>query len=167
LIRSVQVVRAIPTSSAAWPARSAILIAFVLICLVSAAPASAHGAGYKVLDGGMVGVRATFDSGEPVANAPVLIFAPGETRAELTATTDRRGVICFAPDRAGVWVLQIRAEGGHGLRINLAVDESMLAAAPPGGIGSFTTWQKLVMALCVVWGFTATALLFRRRRREG
>jgi nickel transport protein len=144
-----------------------ITAAIVLICLLSAVPASAHGAGYELLDGGMVGVRATFDTGQPVANAEVLIFAPGETRAEMTASTDPRGVICFAPDRAGLWVLQIRAEGGHGLRINLEIDESMLASAPSSGAGSFTTWQKLVMALCVLWGFAATALLFRHRRREG
>jgi hypothetical protein len=61
-------------------------------------------------------------------------------------------------------VLQVRAEGGHGLRVNLEVGEAMLAAAPPGGAGSFSTWQKLAMAACVLWGLAATALYFSRRR---
>jgi len=139
---------------------------FVFVCLLSAASASAHGAEYELLDGGVVGVRATFDTGQPMADAPVLIFAPGESEARMTATTDPRGVVCFAPDRAGVWVLQVRAEGGHGLRVNLEVEESMLAASTAGNPGGFSTWQKLVMAVCVLWGFLATALFFRRRRGE-
>jgi nickel transport protein len=136
----------------------------MLISLLSATPALAHGTEYELLDGGVVGVRATFDTGRPMANAPVLIFAPGESGVQLTTTTDRRGVVCFAPDRAGLWVLQVRAEGGHGLRVNLEVEESMLAAPTGRGSSSFSTWQKLVMAVCVLWAFTATALFFRRRR---
>jgi nickel transport protein len=152
-----------PVSRAAFPA---VMVLSLLICLPSAAPAFAHGTEYELLDGGVVGVRASFDTGQPMANAPVLIFAPGENRVRLTTTTDSRGVVCFAPDRAGVWVLQVRSEGGHGLRVNLEVDESMLAASTVRGVGVFSTWQKLVMAICVLWGFVATALYFRRRRRE-
>jgi nickel transport protein len=147
-------------------ATTAIITGFVLICLLNPTPAAAHGAEYELLEGGVVGVRAAYDTGQPMANAPVLIFAPGENQAGLTTTTDRRGVVCFAPDRAGVWVLQVRAEGGHGLRVNLEVEESMLAAATSRSAGPFSTWQKLVMALCVLWGFAATALFFSRRRRE-
>jgi nickel transport protein len=148
---------------AAFPA---LILFFVSIFLLSAASAVAHGTEYEVLDGGVVGVRATFDTGQPMANSPVLIFPPGESQAQLTTTTDRRGVVCFAPDRPGVWVLQVRAEGGHGLRVNLEVEESMLAASTIRGQGGFSTWQKLVMAVCVVWGFLATALFFRRRRER-
>lgn len=138
----------------------------VLFSLLSAAPVLAHGTEWELLDGGVVGVRATFDTGQPMANAPVLIFAPGESQVQLTTTTDSRGVVCFAPDRAGVWVLQVRAEGGHGLRANLEVGESMLAAPTAKGAGGFSTWQKLLMAVCVIWGFAATALFFSRRRER-
>jgi nickel transport protein len=138
----------------------------VLIHLLGAAPASAHGTEYEILEGGVVSVRATFDTGQPIANSPVLIFAPGESQVQLTTTTDRRGVVCFAPDRAGVWILQVRAEGGHGLRVNLPVDESLLAASTTRGTGGFSTWQKLVMAVCVLWGFVATALFFHRRKEH-
>jgi nickel transport protein len=147
-------------------AAPAIMVFCLLVSLLGAVPAAAHGAVYELLDGGVVGVRAAFDTGRPMANAPVLIFAPGETRAVLTTVTDPRGVVCFAPDRPGIWVLQVRAEGGHGLRVNLEVDESMLAASTAGSAGSFSIWQKLVMALSVLWGFAATALYFSRRRRE-
>ena len=152
-----------PVSRAAFPA---LLIVCVSIGLLSPAASFAHGTEYQLLDGGVVGVRASFDTGQPMADAPVLIFAPGESRAQLTTVTDSRGVVCFAPDRTGTWVLQVRAQGGHGLRVNLEVDESMLASSTLRGAGGFTTWQKLVMAACVIWAFVATALFFRRRSRE-
>jgi nickel transport protein len=101
-----------------------------------------------------------------MADAPVLVFAPGESQPEFKTSTDRRGVVCFAPDRPGLWVLQVRAEGGHGMRINLQVDESMLASSAGGREGRFSAWQKLVMAASVVWGFLGTALFFRRRGKE-
>jgi nickel transport protein len=136
---------------------------WLLIYLLGAVPAFTHGAEYELLDGGVLGVRATFDTGQPMANVPVLIFAPGDSQAQLTTTTDSRGVVCFAPDRSGVWVLQIRVEGGHGLRVHLEVDESMLASRARTA-GGFSTWQKLMMASCVLWGFLATALFFHRRK---
>lgn len=150
------------------PRRISRAVCWVLVglCVLSAAPAFGHGTEWELLDGGVVGVRATFDTGQPMANAPVLIFAPGESQVQLTTTTDSRGVVCFAPDRAGVWVLQVRAEGGHGLRANLEVGESMLAAPTAKGAGGFSTWQKLLMAVCVIWGFAATALFFSRRRER-
>jgi nickel transport protein len=125
----------------------------------------AHGAEYQLLEEGVVGVRAIFDTGQPIAGAAVLIFPPGETTAELTTVTDPRGVVCFAPDRPGVWILQIRAEGGHGLRVNLEIDESGLIDSASGNSGGLSTWQKLVMAVCVIWGFAGIVLFFRRRRK--
>lgn len=136
------------------------------ILLLAALPIFGHGTEYEILAGGVVGVRAAFDTGLPMAEAPVLIFAPGESRPEQQTTTDRRGIVCFAPDRPGTWVLQIRAEGGHGMRINLEVDESMLPMGAGRQEAALSAWQKLAMAACGVWGFLGTALFFRRRRRE-
>lgn len=140
----------------------------VALFLLVISPLFGHGTQYELLEGGVIGVRAAFDSGVPMAEAPVLIFAPGQAEPEMTARTDRRGVVCFVPDRPGTWVLQVRAEGGHGLRINLEVEESLLTGAGAGS-GGFSIWQKLLMAACVVWGFLATALFFRSRavRRGG
>jgi nickel transport protein len=136
------------------------------LSMLSAAPAFAHGADYQLLDGGVVGVSMIYESGQPMAGARVLIFAPGDKQAELTMTTDRRGVACFAPNRAGIWVLEARAEGGHLLRINLEIEEPMLSASVVQGRGGFSTWQKLVVAACVIWALVATALVFRSRKKE-
>lgn len=145
----------------------AVCAAALVLILIAAAPLFGHGTQYELFDRGVIGVRAAFDSGEPMAEAPVLIFAPGQEEPEMTLKTDRRGIVCFAPNRVGTWVLQVRAEGGHGMRINLVVEDSMVATAG-SNTGSFSLWQKLLMAICVVWGFLATALFFRRpeRRKE-
>ena len=134
----------------------------VILILLATAPIFGHGTWYELLDTGVLGVRAAFDSGQAMVEAPVLIFAPGQREPEITTNTDRRGIVCFAPDRPGTWILQVRAEGGHGIRINVVVNESMLASVDDNA-GSYSLWQKIVMAACVMWGFLATALFFRRR----
>lgn len=138
------------------------ICALTFLLLLATAPLFGHGTQYELLDGGVIGVRAAFDNGQPMAEATVLVFAPGQGEPEMTTRTDRRGVVCFAPNRPGTWVLQVRAEGGHGMRINLEVEESLLAGAEEGS-GGFSIWQKLLMAACVAWGFLATALFFRSR----
>jgi nickel transport protein len=140
--------------------------ALIVFLLAGGVALHAHGTEYQLLAGGVVGVRAAFDTGQPMADAPVLVFAPGESHPELKTSTDHRGVVCFAPDRPGLWVLQVRAQGGHGMRINLQVDQSMVASPAQARQGSFSAWQKLIMAASVVWGFLGTALFFRSRRRE-
>ena len=135
----------------------------IILSLLFPAGLWAHGAEYTLLEGGVIGVQATFDTGEFMAGARTLIFAPGETQAYLETITDSRGIVAFSPDRSGLWVLQVRAEGGHGLRVNLEVDESMLPDLSRRG--GFTPLQRIVMVLCVVWALVATALYFSTRRK--
>jgi len=126
-----------------------------------------HGASYQLLTGGVVGIRASFDTGEPMAAARVLVFAPGETEKYYETKTDRNGVVCFSPDRKGMWVIQILAEGGHGLRVNLPVDASMSARQGAESASGSSYLQKIIMAIAVVWGFIATGLFFSRKRGKG
>lgn len=122
-----------------------------------------HGTEYEILSEGVIGIKAAFDTGEVFSHARVLIFEPGESQVTYETMTDRNGVVCFAPDRTGVWILQVRGTEGHGLRINLEVTEDMLAA-DRNGFGRLSLLQKLVMALAVIWGLAGTALFFLRRR---
>jgi nickel transport protein len=124
----------------------------------------AHGSEYTLLSGGVIGIRAAFDTGEVIAGARTLIFAPGEAEPYYETSTDSQGIVCFSPNRSGLWVLQVRAEGGHGLRINLPVDESLLAGETVSG--SLSWLQRIALALCVIWALIATALYFRLRRQK-
>lgn len=123
-----------------------------------------HGAIYEVLAGGVVGIRASFDTGEPMAAARVLVFAPDQPEKYYETKTDRNGIVCFSPDRKGMWVIQVLAEGGHGLRVNLPVDSSMSSQQTAKSVSGSSYLQKIIMAIAVAWGFIATGLFFSRKR---
>lgn len=123
----------------------------------------AHGTEYELLSGGVIGIRALFDSGEVMADSRVLVFSPGADTSSYETTTDPNGVVCFAPDEPGVWILQVRHTGGHGLRVNLNVDESMMISTV--STTRLGLWQKILLAVCVIWGFAGTALFFLGRSK--
>ena len=145
----------------------AMAVLFGLMLCASAPLLYCHGAIYEVLTGGVVGIRASFDTGEPMAAARVLVFAPGETEKYYETKTDRNGIVCFSPDRKGMWVIQVLAEGGHGLRINLPVDSSMSVQPRAESASGSSYLQKIIMAIAVVWGFIGTGLFFSRKRGKG
>jgi nickel transport protein len=137
----------------------------ILLCAISlpwlASPVAGHGTGYEILGSGGITIRAFFDSGEPLARANVKVFAPRETEPHATSVTDADGVFMFRPDRPGVWVLQVLDRGGHGVRINCDVNDTMVVEKTAGA-GRIGLGQKMIMAACVLWGFVGTALFFRR-----
>jgi nickel transport protein len=146
-----------------------LLKAAAIIILLSSVslPLFGHGTVYEVLSQGVVGIRAAFDTGEPMAKAKVLVFPPGETQPAFETSTDGNGIACIAPDRTGTWILQVRAEGGHGMRINLEVNEEMMLDMEEGeSSSSFSTLQKILMAACVCWGLIGTAFFFKRREKN-
>jgi nickel transport protein len=143
------------------PLRSAVII---FTFLLSTAAGYAHGTEYEVLPDGAVAIRATYDTGQPIAHAAVLVFAPGETTPLFETITDNRGIVCFLPDRIGTWILQVRGEGGHGMRINLEVDENMLPLLKNGKpLSRISVLQKIIIAVCVCWGLIGTAFFIKSR----
>ena len=125
-------------------------------------PLYSHGTEYSILSDRVIKVEARFDTGEAFSDSDVLVFPPEESEAAYTLKTDAMGVFYFEPDRRGTWILQVRGNGGHGLRINLPVDESGLAGeARSSGL---TLLQKLMMVLCVSWGAAGTVFYFRGRK---
>ncbi len=125
-------------------------------------PLYSHGTEYSILSDRVIKVEARFDTGEAFADSEVLVFPPDRTEAAYTLKTDSTGIFYFEPDRTGTWILQVRGSGGHGLRINLPVDESGLAGeARSSGLSLL---QKLMMVLCVTWGAAGTALYFKGRK---
>jgi nickel transport protein len=144
------------------------LFLLILLAYTGIGDVFGHGTEYVVLSGGVVGVQASFDTGVPMADADVLIFAPNEITAAIKSRTDTRGIVCFAPDKAGAWVIQVRAEGGHGMRINLEVDQDSIVSVSDSEHSSLSILQKLFLAVCVCWGFIGTGLYFYgRKKRDG
>lgn len=120
-----------------------------------------------------VEIRATYDSGEPFAQAQVSIYPPNSDTPSQTGQTTNQGQFTFTPDPAqpGTWQVKVRA-GGHGdmVSIPLAANSPAAATATPqnlasvGGHSAYTPLQKGVMVGAIAWGCVGTALFCLRRK---
>lgn len=123
----------------------------------------AHGVELEYYECSAIEVVARYDTGEPMAEAQVAVFAPGSPAEPwLTGFCDESGRYSFVPDPQipGLWEVQVR-QAGHGGRIRIEVGESGVDAPAVGG---FTNAQKILMIAAVTWGLIGTALFFSRRR---
>ncbi len=112
-------------------------------------------------------VQAQYDTGEPMAEAQVIVYAPEQpAHPWLTATTDHAGVFQFVPDPAqlGTWAVQVR-QAGHGAMLNLPVlPTETVSHQITVCTNHLSRTQQWLMALAVVWGLIGTALFFYRQR---
>lgn len=143
--------------------------------------AIAHGAKIEYKSTTALQVHATYDSGQPMANAQVTIYAPdAPTTPWLTGTTDENGQFIFVPDpnKIGNWEVKVR-QAGHGGIISIPANNSPNSnsqntpnaqnqsdASPSASSQNYTTMQKGLMIASVVWGFVGTALFFSRKSLE-
>lgn len=113
-------------------------------------------------------VQAAYDSGEPMARAQIIVYAPSDPmKPWLTGVSDDEGRFAFVPDpqEHGVWAVQAR-QAGHGAIVHVRT------APPDAGTVAVTAsqagldpMQRAIAAGAVVWGFIGTALFFWRGRR--
>lgn len=115
-------------------------------------------------------MRALYDSGDPMGNAQVTIYAPDDpTTPWQQFTTDDQGYFMFAPDPTvtGNWDVQVR-KAGHGELVRVDVDgegsrATLAYAGNSSGQNFRSPVQKWVTVAAVVWGFVGTALFFAQR----
>jgi nickel transport protein len=171
---------------------------FVLVLALGAmgwaAPVLAHGVEIEHRRVSSVEVQARFETGEPMAQAQVLVYAPGNpTEAWQQGTTDDQGRFSFLPDETlpGTWEVMVR-QAGHGAIATIPVAETTRSRAetaestapnPAGGdlepeeeaepsgnslISPSTRLspvQRGITIGSVIWGFIGTALFFARGKR--
>ncbi len=130
-------------------------------------PAFGHGAFMDVSGVRAVEIHARYDTGAPMADAQVLVYAP-DNPAEpwLRAVADSEGRFVFVPDdRPGRWAIQAR-QAGHGAMNYFTLEDEGGAsvAVTASASGQIDLLQRTVMIASVVWGCIGTALYFRRRR---
>ena len=138
------------------------LITTLTLLLALALPAYAHGAKIEYTIGMTVEIVATYDSGEPMVDAQVTIYAPDNPSTPwLTGVCDDEGYFSFTPDttKTGTWDIQVR-QAGHGDIVHIPIGTE--SASDSGG--GTTPLQIALMSVCVVWGCIGTALFFSRRR---
>ena len=139
------------------------LLGLMLVTLAGAV--SAHGAKISYTIDPTIHLVAEFDSGEPMANAQVMVYGPADPATPwLTGETDDEGRFSFVPDPAqpGTWDVQVRA-AGHGDIVHIPLGEG----AALSGTTGYTTPQIVLMGASVVWGFVGTALFFARGKGTG
>ena len=140
-------------------------------------PVLAHGVTVEHRQVSSVELQAEFETGEPMANAQVLIYAP-DSPGEIwqQGTADDQGRFTFAPDpsRPGNWEVMMR-KAGHGKLTVIPVTDA--ANSAPGTeaetvsnsvISPSTTLspvQRGITIGSVIWGFIGTALFFARGKR--
>lgn len=111
--------------------RSAPLRTVLLLAALVAGWGNAHAHGVILTqdtrsDLDVVEITAVFDTGEPIAGAPITVFSPRHpAHPWLTGWADRDGRFRFVPDLAypGYWTVRVREEG-HGATISIEVPGS-------------------------------------------
>ena len=138
-------------------------LTFLLIILVLPMKAHAHGIKIEYTSSMTIELVATYDTGEPMSGAQVVVYAPDDPSTPwLTGTCDDEGRFTFTPDTSnpGNWDVQVR-QAGHGDIVHISVGED---AAMTGGTGGYSVLQIVLMAVCVIWGIAGTALYFSGKR---
>ncbi|MBD1917023.1 carboxypeptidase regulatory-like domain-containing protein [Phormidium sp. FACHB-322] len=150
-----------------------------------ALPAIAHGVTVEHRQVSSVEINAQFETGEPMANAQVLVYAPNQLAEPWQqGTTDDQGRFSFTPDadQPGSWEVMVR-QAGHGVVTIIPVeapspensasdpgsDPGAEAEADPNSLISPSTGlspvQQGITIGSVIWGFIGTALFFARGKR--
>ncbi|MUL39467.1 carboxypeptidase-like regulatory domain-containing protein [Gloeocapsopsis dulcis] len=156
-----------------------IIIPFVVISVFGASTrAIAHGVRMQARETQAIEVNAEYDTGEPMVDAQVTVYAPNDPATPwLEGTTDKNGNFVFTPDSAqsGNWSVQVR-QAGHGSIVNVPIEGNQ---APAGGDSAteaegrvsgvantsstnLTPLQLILMGAAGIWGFIGTALFFMR-----
>lgn len=139
------------------------------VTLLGATPVFAHGASIEHRKTNAIEIRATYDGGEPMSNAQVVVYAPDNpTEPFLKGTTTEDGTFTFVPSsevESGSWDVRVR-QSGHGDIVSIPVNNAPEQAQATGGWegGDYSLQQKVVMIALGVWGFVGTALFFARRQ---
>ena len=138
-------------------------IVATIILIIPAGDLLAHGVMLEYTQHTSLEITAQYDYGEPMSGAQVAVFAPGSpSEPWLTGICDDSGKFSFVPDPQipGLWEVQVR-QAGHGDIIRIEINEGVAAPSVAKG---FTTTQKILIAVAVIWGLVGTALFFTKRR---
>lgn len=143
-------------------------IHWIIICLIFILPTLvfAHGAKYSTLKGG-VGITAAYLDDTPLADCDVRVFSPEDSITPYqTGQTDAYGRFMFLPDKKGKW--KIIVDDGMGHRVDAVIDITADMKLEPASqaSGGLAQWQKILVALCLIFGFTGLYLFYVSRKKQ-
>lgn len=141
---------------------SAAVLAAMAVGL-SPVAAIAHGAHVQARTSTAVQIEATYDSGEPMAEATVEVYAPDDPQTPVfSGSTDDAGRYTFVPTAPGNWEIAVR-QAGHGDIAVVPVEADGAIASTFANDSGLSLTQRIVIAGAVTWGCVGTALFFWRR----
>ncbi|MEL6471509.1 MAG: carboxypeptidase-like regulatory domain-containing protein [Cyanobacteria bacterium J06623_4] len=129
--------------------------------------AHAHGSQIDIIQS--TEIQANFETGEPMSDAQVLIYAPADLQTPwITAKTDEAGRYTFTPDaqQPGLWEVTVR-QAGHGHTTSFTVGEQTALANAQSGLSAAGPMQRWIAIAAIVWGFVGTALFFSGKASGG
>ncbi|MGK7942916.1 MAG: carboxypeptidase regulatory-like domain-containing protein [Microcystaceae cyanobacterium] len=144
-----------------------LLLGFFLIYLGKIDYAMAHGAKINYKTTQAFQITALYEDGKPMKEAQVVVYAPSDpTTPWLKGTTNQTGQFTFTPDftQEGNWDVKVR-QAGHGDIISIPLTTGKTASMQLQTSISqtgYTSLQKVIMAVCGIWGFVGTAMFFSR-----
>ena len=107
-------------------------------------------------------IEASYDSGEPMANAQITVYGPDDpVKPWLQGTADPRGRFIFTPDAVGSWEVKVR-KAGHGEIVRISIGDR----GQKSPLSTVNPLQKLAITAAVIWGFVGTALFFSRYNKN-
>lgn len=139
----------------------------ILIVFVLPVSIVAHGTQYSTLTGG-VGIKATYLDHTPLADCDVRVFSPDDKVPPYqTGQTDAYGRFMFLPDKKGQWKIIVDDGMGHRVDAEIEVTEKMKLDPASQTSGGIPQWQKILVALCIIFGFTGIYLIYASRKKPG
>lgn len=155
------------------PARRSLLAAAMLppglllamLCLAS--QASAHALLYEVVEGEAVVVHLYFPGADKPWFEPYEVHAPGLEYPFQTGRINARGELSFRPDRSGQWRVRVFTEDGHGVVIDIEVDETRVVTAARGQAAhAHDYWLRVLAGLGALILVFGAWILWRRRHAQ-
>lgn len=143
---------------------SDLLLFLCLFCVSSLLGARvwAHNIEFDFVKGG-IGISFFYSDGTPLSFGEVKVFSPSDKEnAFQIGSTDKNGCFVFLPDEKGKWRIEVNDGMGHGLVKEIEVTEDLLVKG--GGRSTFSLWQKLLIGLSIIIGFTGILFYITAKR---
>lgn len=126
---------------------------------------AAHGVNYTLDKTECMIISVKYDDGEPMRYGEVKIYSPDDQKVEYqNGRMDKLGQFAFYPTKEGEWKIIVSDGMGHAVTAKVAHagnnEADMKKAVQSGGLKK---GQKLIMAICVVWGFIGLALFLKAK----
>jgi len=148
----------------------------IILLFASAGLLLGHGVHVEVKQfSPLILVTSGYSAANPLKDASVSVFAPGEEEIFQNGRTDKCGVFSFKPDRAGAWKFVVDDEMGHKKETIIEINEAFFTKTPPQSSGNSSAQQpavfcalpislKLLIGLSLIFGIFGIFSLIKARK---